>query len=261
MGGGKSDKTCFALVEFYPEQRKIFLSELSEKMRPPADASADSAFVDKIKALDPKLKLLAWNVPLTLPKCFTCRLRCPGTENCDEPEISWMSEHQKKLDRKRAEKRYFTSYTERCVEAFLLSELEEPFVMQHALGANMAPLTARSLFLRKRLKTEHIEVFPRLSLWRIGQALQIQKSYLQFHKHSFAGQEAREAILKELVRREVAFLYEQDVRTMIENGNAFDAFLCALTGVLKFDKQVEKRPAGFPRHEGWVEIPKADIVW
>ena len=100
-----------------------------------------------------------------------------------------------------------------------------------------------------------------MSLWRIGSALGIQKSYLRFHKHQVGGAEARQAILKQLVSREIAFIYEQDVRLMIDNSNAFDAFICGLTAILKFTNQCEKRPKDFPKAEGWIEIPKESIVW
>ena len=46
-------------------------------------------------------------------------------------------------DRGRARK-LFTPYTERCVEQYLATAFDEPFHVQQALGANMAPLTARA---------------------------------------------------------------------------------------------------------------------
>lgn len=168
--------------------------------------------------------------------------------------------YQKQIAEKRNHK-LFTPYTERCIEQYITTELEEPFAPQHALGANQAPLWARAQFLLKRVNAPAIEVFPKLSLWRIGRALDIQKSYLRFHKHQIGGDDARLAILKELVRREIAFLYEQDVRLMVENTHAFDAFICALTAVLKYKGQCEKRVKGFPSQEGWIEIPKLDILW
>ena len=111
------------------------------------------------------------------------------------------------------------------------------------------------------MKIKTIEVYPKLSLWRIGRSLKIQKSYLRFHKHQAGGQEARQAILKELIRQEFAFIYEQDVRLMTENANAFDAFICALTAVLKFTGQCEKKPRDFPKSESWIEIPKDLVEW
>lgn len=172
-----------------------------------------------------------------------------------------MWEHYQKQAAAKRNHKLFTPYTERCVEQYVATELDEPFSPQHALGANQAPLWARAQFLRKRINIETLEVFPKLSLWRIGRSLDLQKSHLRHHKHQVGGDESRFAILKELVRREIAFLYEQDVRLMVENTNAFDAFICALTAVLKYKGQCEKRVKGFPKDEGWIEIPKLDILW
>ena len=59
----------------------------------------------------------------------------------------------------------------------------------------------------------------------------------------------------------IAFIYDQDFRTMVEDAQSFDAFICALTGVLRFLGQCERRPKKFPRSEGWIEIPKIQIDW
>ena len=91
---------------------------------------------------------------------------------------------------------------------------------------------------------------PKLSLWRVGRSLGIQKSYLRFHKHSVDGEEIREAILGKLVEKDIAFIYDQDQKQMIQNGQSFDSFICALTAVLEFQGQVEKRPKGFPNLRG-----------
>lgn len=230
-----------------------------DKIKPEGDISSDLILCEEI--MKKKIETLAYNVPLTLPKCFTCRLKCPGYEVCDEGEILWMWDHYRKLESEGRAGKLFTPYTERCVEQYLMTEIEEAFHIQHALGANMAPLTARAQFLNRRLKMKAIEVFPRLSLWRIGRSIHIQKSYLRFHNHQMGGEEAREFVLRELVRRHLVFLYEQDVRLMVESYHAFDAFICALTAVLKFKGQCEGRPRGFPKREGWIEIPKESIVW
>ncbi len=212
-----------------------------------------------------KTELIGFNVPLTLPKCLRCKLKCPGYEECEEDEILWLWQHYRKRETKNRNHKLFTPYTERCVERFVTDQIGDSFGsdfhVQHGFGANMAPLLARAHFIRRRLNIKAIEVQPQLSLWRIGKAFHIQKSYLKFHKHQVGGDEARMAILKEIVRREIAFLYEQDVRLMVESANAFDAFICALTAVLKFRGQCEKRPRDFPAGAGWIEIPKENIVW
>ena len=120
----------------------------------------------------------------------------------------------------------------------------------------MAPMTARAYYLRRRINKPFIEVDPKVSLWRIGRSMGIQKSYLRSYKHSVSGDEVREAILSHLIKSEVAFIYDEDRKKLIEDFASFDAFLCALTGLLKYKKQVEPRPKAFPKGEAWIEIPK-----
>ncbi|OFZ16948.1 MAG: hypothetical protein A2Z20_09565 [Bdellovibrionales bacterium RBG_16_40_8] len=234
---------------------------MQDRIHAAGDISSDLILFEEIVHRSLKTEYLAYNVPLTLPKCMTCKLRCPGYETCKEEEILWMWENYRKRESEKSRHKLFTPYTERCVEQYLSGELEEAFQMQHAMGANLAPLTARAHFLNRRLNLKTIEVYPKLSLWRIGRALNIQKSYLRFHKHQIGGLEMRQAIIKELVNHKTAFIYDQDIRLMVDNSHAFDAFICALTAVLKFTGQCEKRPRNFPADEGWIEIPKEVIVW
>ncbi|MGE0761769.1 MAG: DUF429 domain-containing protein [Bdellovibrionales bacterium] len=259
LAGGKTDKTCLAMVEYYPAQNKIFLSRLFERIKSEDEISADLKLHGLLAQAPGKLEMVAFDVPLQLPKCITCKLVCPGFESCSEPEVQWMAKHYRKLNEKRKPKRTFTPYTERCVEAYLTSELEEPFHLSHALGANMAPLTARAHYVSRRLKTPTIEVYPKLSVWRVGRALQISRSHLMFHKHAIGGDESRRIILSRLVDENLAFLYEQDTRSMVENNYAFEAFIAAFTAVLSFRGECEPRPRDFPKSESWIAIPREDI--
>jgi hypothetical protein len=172
-----------------------------------------------------------------------------------------MWEHTKKVQAKKKPKKLFTPYTQRCVEMYLATELEEPFILSHAMGANTAPLLARAMFIRRRLKMPCIEVFPKLSVWRIGKSLHVMKSHLRFHKHAIGGDESRRVILQALSTHNVAFVYDADVKLMIENNHAFEAFICALTAYLKFKGMTEDRPAGFPKNEDWIDFPTNLIRW
>lgn len=261
LGGGKTDKTSVAFVDYYPNQNKIFLSRLIEKVETNGELSSDLQLHRLIAQVPGKIQSIAFDVPLQFPKCMRCRLKCPGYEECQEPEILWLWKNYRKRNEKKRPKKLFTPYTERCVEFYLRTELEEVFHPDHALGSNLAPLTARAHFISRRLKVPTIEVFCKLALWRIGSSLKIQKSYLRLHRHAFGGKEARSAILERLIDRDIAFLYVQDVRTMGGNSNAFDAFLCALTAVLNHKKMCEPRPKDFPKSEAWVSIPKLDLSW
>lgn len=261
LGGGKTDKTCLSVIEYYPVQGKIFLSRLFDRIKSEGEVSADLQIHRMITQCPPPVESVSFDVPLQLPKCVTCRKRCPGYEACDEPEIVWMWKHFNVQAKKKSPPRLFTPYTERCVEQYLASELEEPFHLSHALGANLAPLTARVHFITRRLKVPLVEVFPKLSLWRIGNALHIPKSHLRFHRHWEGGAESRQLIIDRMMDKNLAFIYDQDIKLLIESPQAFDSFLCALTGLLDYLGHTEPRPKGFPRSESWLSIPKKIFPW
>lgn len=261
MGGGKTDKTCMALVEYYPSQNKVFLSRLFERVKTEGETSADLMLHNLIVDKSRELETVAFDVPLSLPKCIRCQLKCPGYEACNEPEIEWMWNFYRSRNEKKRPNKLFTPYTERCAELFVASELEESFHPSHALGANLAPLVARAHFITRRLKVPVVEVNPKVSLWRVGRSLNIPKSYLRFHRHSVEGENSRKYILEKLIENDIAFLYVQDVRAMTENNQAFEAFICAITAVLAYRGQVEQRPAGFPDGESWPSLPVENIKW
>lgn len=250
-----------AALEFYPSHGKLFLNQLFEKIRTDNEVSADFTLIQHIHAFEADVELLALDVPLELPKCLRCKIKCPGFENCKEPEIVWMWKTHRARRETRKQLRLFTPYTQRCVEMYLASELEEPFHLQEALGANMAPLTARSYFLKRRLSLPVIEVFPQLSLWRLGKHLGLAKKYLQTQGRLLRHEETRQEFLKALVERRLVFIYQQDVQRLTENRDAFNAFLSALTGYLSSKGQCEPRPRGFPDAEGWVQFPLENPRW
>ncbi|MCM2280716.1 MAG: DUF429 domain-containing protein [Bdellovibrionaceae bacterium] len=261
LSGGKTDRTAVAVIEYYPQQKRIFLRSLREKVRAEGDVSADQHLHMILTESEPGLEAVAFDVPLQLPKCMRCQLKCPGVERCKVPEIKWMWEYHRNRAKQKRPHKLFTPYTERCAEMYISSQLEEPFHPSHAMGSNAAPLTARAIFLARRFRFPMMEVYPKLAIWRIGRALKIGKSHLRFHAHSVDGDESRLVILKALVEHDIAFIYQQDMRTMVENNDAFEAFICALVAFLKFRGQTEKPPAGYPRNEAWIEFPKESISW
>jgi hypothetical protein len=263
LAGGKTDKTAVAILEYYPEQKRVFLRTLREKIKSDDESSADLQLHTLLTEEEPNLHTIAFDVPLQLPMCVRCVLKCPGYEKCKVPEIKWMWDLHRKRGKEKKPNKIFTPYTERCAEMYISTALEESFHPSHALGANAAPLTARAHFIRRRLgsKVPMIETFPKLSLWRIGRALKVSKSYLRFHKHSVEGDEARLHVLKSLIENQIAFIYQQDMKVMVDNSSAFDAFICALTAFLKFQGQCEKPPSAYPKNEAWIEFPKEEIVW
>ena len=139
-------------IEYYPVQKKIFLSRLFDKIKTEGELSADLQIHRMIEQCPPPVESVTFDVPLQLPKCLLCVHDCPGYEACEEPEIQWMWKHYRSQAKHKSPPRLFTPYTERCVEQYLQTELEEPFHLSHAMGSNLAPLTARAHFISRRLK-------------------------------------------------------------------------------------------------------------
>lgn len=261
LSGGKADKACLSVLDYYPEQKRIFLSKIFEKIKNEENISADLKIHEIIEQYQPEVELLGVDVPWELPLCLTCQLNCPGYENCTEPHIKWMWNHLQTTQKKKKPKRTFTPYTQRSAEMYLATALEEPFILPHMLGSNSAPLVARAKFILRRFQQAKIEVNPKLSVWRIGRSLGIRPSQLKFHRHSIGGDDSRRLILNTLAEHNIAFLYEQDRKLMIENNHAFESFICAMTAFLKSKDLTENRPENFPTHETWIEFPQAKIPW
>lgn len=258
LGGGKADKACLAVVDYYPSRKKVFLTKLFDRLRNEDAISADAKIVALVEQHSEGAQALAIDVPWRLPPS----LRDDADPRADGGEhVRWMDDYLRRTNRQKKPKRLFLPYTQRCVEAYLSTELEEKFVIDHAMGANTAPVLARAMYLHRRFTVPLLEVHPRVALWRIGRSLDVAKSHLRTHRKSVGGADARREILASLSKHEVAFIYEQDRRAMVDNNHAFEAFLCALTAFLKYKKRTEARPAGFPRNEDWVEIPQAEIPW
>lgn len=261
LSGGKADKACLALLEYYPKHHKVFLAKIFERIKSEENISADLKIHEILEQYQNMIHTVAVDTPWKQPNCLRCQLPCPGYENCNEPHILWMWEYMKEKNEQRRPKKLFTPYTQRAVELHLSSALEEPFYLSHAMGANAAPLLARSAFILRRLDIPAIEVHPKLSIWRIGNSLHVLKSQLRSHKHSAVGEDSRRGILKELSEHNVAFLYDQDRRLMIDNNHAFEAFICAMTAFLEYKGQTEARPKNFPKNEDWISFPKEKINW
>lgn len=256
LGGGKSDKACVAVLEYYPENNKIFLSRLFEKIKSDEKFSGDLKIHELILQNADTLKYVAFDTPWNMPNCIPCKIKCPGYENCNAPHIEWMWRHQEDRLKKKRPKKLFTPYTQRAVEMYFATELEEVFHLHHALGANTAPLLARASFIRKRLvDVDCIEAFPKLTLWRMGKALNLMKSQISDHRAAFGGDESRAQFIKALNDNNIAFIYHQDAKNMIENNHAFEAFMCGMTAFLKYKNLTEKRPKGFPQEEDWIDFP------
>ncbi|MES3038471.1 MAG: DUF429 domain-containing protein [Bdellovibrionota bacterium] len=261
LAGGKTDKACLSLLEYYPDQKRLFLSKIFEKIKSDSTISADLKIHEIIMQYQAQTKTIAVDIPWKLPLCLSCKLTCPGFENCNADHIQWMWKWSEKNLQPKKPKKVFTPYTQRAAEMYLATELDERIVLPHVMGSNSAPLVARAAFILRRLNIPAIEVHPRLTLWRLGSQLEVQKNHLRRHKHSVSGEDSRRTILAALEEKNLAFVYAADRKLMISNSHAFDSFLCALTAFLEHMGYTEDKPADFPKDESWINFPVKNVPW
>lgn len=247
------------MIDYYPEQKKVFLTKLFNNFKADETYSSDLKISQLIAEYENQIEYLAVDQPWNLPQCLKCELKCPGYEACDSEHIRWFWNHHKAQAKKKKNTKIFTPYTQRAVESVLSSELEQSFMISHAMGANSAPLLARASFLKRRTNCPWIEVFPPLSVWRIGLHLHMKKSDLRSYRKSAVGEACRKQILSHLQKHDVVFLYKEDVQAMVQSVHAFDAFIAAYTAYLKDTQQTESRPKGFPKDEDWIEFPREKL--
>lgn len=255
ISGGKSDKACLAVVDYYPESNRLFLNRIFDRIKAEEFISADHKVHELIQQFSENAHSLGMDVPLSLPVCVRCELPCPGYETCTVPQIKWMRAIYQESDKPKP-KKMFTPYTQRPLDLWLQENMDDGIDVQHALGANLAPLVARAHFIRRRLALDVFEAHPRIAVWRLGQQLKVNRSQLKVYRNSVGGDEARRIFLQAMSDQLKVFFYHHDLKLMTENFHAFESFLCAFTGYLRHGNQTQKRPASFPKNEVWVELPR-----
>jgi hypothetical protein len=261
LSGGKSDKACVSFVDKYKDTERLILSTLIERVRTEEFISADLKLHEMLVQNKHLLHSVAVDAPLSLPYCLNCRLKCPGYEVCEVESIRWMRERKMlQQESKHRPRKMFTPYTQRAADLFLSSVECGSLDTQDALGANLAPVTARALFMARRLKVRWLEVSTRHAVWRLGLELRMPKTKLMSWRSSVGGEDTRRLFLTQLQEKTGIFIYHQDVRSLVENHHAFEALVCAVVAFLESVKKTEHPPGDYPKGEHWVHIPTSEGV-
>lgn len=255
LSGGKSDRSCLAVIDFYPDSKRLFLSGIFDRVKSEEYISADLKLHELISQFADNCDWLGFDVPLTIPKCLRCELPCPGFETCSVEEIKWMRGLYQNIKKKKP-KKMFTPYTQRAVDLYLQELEDDNLEIQQALGANLAPMTARAHFIQRRLDIPSFEIAPKVSVLRLGQKLHIGKTHLLNYRSTTSGEEARRIFLQALSDKTGLFIYQQDLKTLIESYHAFDALICAFVGFLHYQEKTQEAPSDFPKASGWAWFPK-----
>ncbi len=262
LAGARNQKTALASLEYYPREKKVFLLDVYERIGQRENQTTDSALIETIIELkDPHdfKTVLGVNVPLTLPPCIECtKKHCPTAPKCSVPAVRWMKNHS--LDRP------LTPYTQRPFEIWVRNYLQNQFAkdfwfdVDEAMGGSKAPLTARLHYLKRHLETavEIVEVWPKLMVTSLSGELEIPKRTFLDYRQLESGPHARFEILEAVCDYYSIFVYDRDLKKLSQSLPAFDAFFCALGGLLKTIHQIEQPPKGFLDSFGWVAFPSLE---
>ena len=270
LAGAKNQKSALAAIQYYPQERKVFLLDIFDKITHHEDQTGDEALLELIhEEHQTDSATLGVNVSLELPPCILCdKKSCPQFTHCNVPAMKWIRESIQRLGKKPTKSkkvREFTPYTQRPVELWIRHEVlphlptSHHFEIDETLGGNRAPLTARMHYLKRHLQSiPLVEVWPKLTIAILGSQLEIPRRIMTTYRHLEEGAYSREIILNHLARSYGLFIYERDLRKISLSLTAFDAFICALTAWLSDQGQCVKIPKGFPISSGWVHFPKLD---
>jgi hypothetical protein len=279
LSGTKSTKSSLAILEYYHQQDKVILSHIFDKISVLDQVSSDDLILKSLNSLDNLVSVFV-NAPLQVPKCMRCKLKCPGYDICEEPEIEWMRNFYEAESEQKKPHKVLSPYTERCSELYWKNNLEdETFILDHAGGANKASIMFRAMYLNRSFKTNPMnnilknnknqklsnsknslevnwqQFYPQLSVWQWGRSLKVAKSHLRHYSHSVYGKEAREIFLSSLAKKTSLFFYDVEAKKIVNDKHSFDALLGALTAFSYFNKEYFKRPKDFPKGEAWPIIP------
>lgn len=136
LGGGRKENFYFCLLEYFPEEKRWFLTTLKD-VKDEDSLDHDDAIMSWVE--NSQLKQLVIDFPLTQPTCDSCDLSCPGTNNCHHPVVLKVREQIDELlleDQKQLEdnpKRYEQQRIEDSMVHYSKSVLEKE-THQHILS-------------------------------------------------------------------------------------------------------------------------------
>lgn len=90
LKGGRRDQFFFSLLEYFPDEKRWFLSSLLQ-VKDSDGAGGDEAIRDWIEQYG--LNEIVLDVPLTLPTCSLCQIECPGHKQCPHPDVVEVKKH------------------------------------------------------------------------------------------------------------------------------------------------------------------------
>jgi len=265
LSGPKNERSSLCVLDYSIKTHRLIVVDIETKLVGANQTAADEILISLVKQSlkdTHTFSGLACQAPLSLPpffKHFLEKKEGAHFSRTKDSETRWMDQIWKKT---KPRPRPFEPYLQRPSEIWLKYHCTENFQLGDALGANLAPLTARMQFLKTRFPEPLFEVFPRATVTRIVSSLGLNKNITKDYSDLERGLQTREVFFEMLLKKfPQIFIYDKDLDSMITHLNCFHSFINAFTLFLESKDQCESRPKNFPQKSTWVEIPKKKIDW
>jgi hypothetical protein len=265
LGGGKSARTAVVSLDYFPQEKKIFIVEVVAHLQGSREFTGDEELLRTIDRLAPKF--MGINAPLSLPPCATCTLKCPTFQFCEVPEVKWMRGEARRMDLWPL--KFPTPYTQRAVDVVVRSRLQDQLELEIPLeetfGASRAPLAARMQYLRRHfpVETKLIEVNPRIALAALARTWRIENRVLRRYRELEEGITYRTQILDTLSEADPRegfphlFLYNEDIADFARELTNFDALMSALMAVYAAADLLDNDIFPYDKDWGRVAYPRS----
>lgn len=235
---GGSRRTSIVCLDYHPKDRRIDHFERRAHLHGTREETADEILIRSVNELAPDV--ICVDAPLTFPPCLACDPGCEGVATCEKPAVAWMREESER--RRWSKSKFPAPYTHRPVDLLMRGRWQDdspmPIPAEEAFGSGRAPIAARMSFLRPRLACRNlVEVSPRFALAGFADWYGVSTRELRRSRDVEHGAENRFTILNKVAERSrfpelpQIHLFMTDVVALAKDLDAFDALLCALTGV------------------------------
>jgi hypothetical protein len=257
LAGPHSQRTALSVLDFYPQTSRIVLSHLHITLGSTAEQSSDGHLIELLhkhrnEVSENSFVGLCLQAPLSLPPFFK-------KDSEKKIEEKWLSDLWNKTKPK---PRSFLPYLNRPLDVWLRYFTPEKFQVPEALGANLAPLTARVQALKEKLPAPLFECHPRASMTRITHAASFNKHWAKLYTDTEKGLRTRNDFLTRFFQSyPQIFIYEGDKENLIVDLPAFQSFISAFSLFLNYRNMCDPKPESFPASASWTLLPRQEIRW
>lgn len=227
VGSGRHDRTVICQLKHFRQNNRVFVLQVKDFYKHPYP---DEAFLDHLDHT-PQKPTLVVDGPLTWPSCATCGCSNRSVWLCPVPTVKWMVQEQSKLPSHRPLSG-MAPYLIRPVEYYLNRISNGRWHVDACFGANVAFKAVRIQYWKRRLPSEIVlyETFVSVAVFLLAMELGMTRTQAGGILNLAQGVALRQLWIEKATQRWGLFIYESDLKLILENPYAFRALVAAITG-------------------------------